>query len=309
MRNTYIAASSVLLALTALPLLARQDSGGSGVPASVIVTVEPRRGKTIPPVDKNDLTVTEARENRPITGFQPLANAPTQMLIMIDDSARSSFDTLIGELKQFLTSLPPTTQVAVGYMSNGTTRLTANFTADHAAAAAAIRVVEGPGGADVSPYDSLKDAIQKWPQSQVERREVLMISSGIEGLGGGYIEDNPYVEAGIDAAQKAGIVVYSIYNPSVGHFGHSYWRTTWGQNFLAELSDRTGGEAYNLLLGAPVSITPFLQEILGAQQHQFLLSFAAKPENKSGLQPLKITIKDKDASIAYPDRVYVKASL
>ncbi|MGC2662057.1 MAG: hypothetical protein WA324_29190 [Bryobacteraceae bacterium] len=309
MRTTYIAVSSVMLAATALPLLARQDAGAPGAPASVIVTLEPRRGKTIPPVDQSDLKVTEGGSVRPITGLQPLANAPTQMLIMIDDSARSSFDTLIPELKQFVMALPPSTQVAVGYMENGLTRLTSNFTADHAAAAKSIRTVLGPGGADVSPYDSLSDAIKKWPKEQAARREVVMISSGIEGLGGGYFEDNPYVQAGITAAQRAGLVVYAIYNPSVGHFGHSYWRNMWGQNFLAELSDQTGGEAYNLIMGSVVDLKPFLDQILEAQQNQYALTFSVKPEEKSGLQRLRISVVSKDASIAYPSQIYVKASL
>ena len=30
---------------------------------------------------------------------------------------------------------------------------------------------------------------------------------------------------------------------------------------------------------------------------------------KSGVQPIKVSIKEKDASIAAPDKVYVKASL
>jgi VWFA-related protein len=305
----YLAVSTVLLAAAAIPLLARQNAATPGVPASVVVTLEPRRGKTIPAIDQTDLKVTEAGQTRQITGFQSLANAPTQMLIMIDDSARSSFDTLIPQLKQFVTGLPATTQVAVGYMGNGITRLTANFTSDHAAAAASIRVVEGVGGADVSPYDSLKDVISKWPTDGAPRREVVMISSGIEGLGGGFTEDNPYVDAGISAAQKAGIVVYGIYNPSVGHSGHSYWRNTWGQNFLAELCDRTGGESYNLLLGSVVDLAPFLDQIREAQQQQYVLTFLAKPENKSGLQSLRVSVNNKDASVAHPDRVYIKASL
>jgi hypothetical protein len=231
------------------------------------------------------------------------------MLIMIDDSARSSFDTLIPEVKQFVTALEPKTQVAVGYMENGTTRLTSNFTSDHAAAAASVRVVKGPGGADVSPYDSLQDAIKNWPKDEAQRREAVMISSGIEGLGGGLIENNPYVEAGVNAAQRAGLVVYGIYDPSVGHFGHSYFRNIWGQNFLAELADRTGGEFYNYILGPPVNLTPFLDQILQAQHHQYLLTLLPKPESKSGLQPLQISVVSKNASIAYPSRIYVKASL
>ena len=53
------------------------------------------------------------------------------------------------------------------------------------------------------------------------------------------------MDAAIQDAQCAGVVVYSIYTPGAGHFGHSYFRTTWGQNYLAELSEMTGGESYD----------------------------------------------------------------
>jgi hypothetical protein len=208
-----------------------------------------------------------------------------------------------------VTSLPSTTQVAIGYMRNGMTQVTQDFTVDHAAAAKAIRIVMGPGGADVSPYDSLSDAINRWPKNQAERREVIMISSSIEGLGGGYTSDNPYVNKGIEDAQKAGVIVYTIYTPGVGHYGHSFWRMNWGQNFLAQLSDETGGESYFIGFGAPVSFQPYLNEILQHFNHQFLLSFLARPERKSDLQPVKVRLLEKDADIAAADRVYVPASL
>jgi hypothetical protein len=136
-----------------------------------------------------------------------------------------------------------------------------------------------------------------------------MISSGIEALGGGYFPDNPYVNAGIESAQKAGIVVYTIYQPSVGHFGHSFWRTTWGQNFLSQLSDETGGEFYAIGYTSAVSYQPFLQQILDAIQHQYVLTFEARPENKSGLQSIRVTVLNKDASIAAPDKVFVRAGM
>ncbi len=161
----------------------------------------------------------------------------------------------------------------------------------------------------MSPYDSLTDAVRKWPQDAARRKEVIMISSGLESLGGGFAPDNPYVNAGIESAIRAGVVVYSIYSPSVGHAGHSMWRSTWGQNFLSQLSDETGGESYYLGFGSPVSFQPYLDQFLEAQQHQYLLSFVAKPERKSGFQPIRVSIDNKDASIAAPDKVYVKASL
>ncbi|HEY7306377.1 MAG TPA: hypothetical protein VH601_19795 [Bryobacteraceae bacterium] len=279
-----------------------------GTPVSVVVTLEPRREKTIPTVEQQDISVYQGKDRRPVTGFVAL-RGPMQLMLLIDDSARSSFNTEISALKSFVNALPSETEVAIGYMRNGYTQVAQEFTRNHAAAANAIRLPMGPGGADVSPYDSLADAIKKWPESGTERKQVIMISSGIEGLGGGFYRDNPYVTAGIDAAVRAGVVVYTIYSPSVGHYGHSLWRTTWGQNFLSELSDQTGGESYMIGFGSPVSFQPFLEQIRDHQNHQYRLTFEARAEQKSGFQPFRTVIENKDASIAAPDKVYVKASL
>jgi len=138
---------------------------------------------------------------------------------------------------------------------------------------------------------------------------VIMISSGIEGLGGGYTFDNPYVNKGIEDAQRAGIIVYTIYTPSVGHYGHSFWRTNWGQNFLSQLSDETGAESYFLGLGAPVSFDPFLRDIIDKQNYQYMLTFQAAPERKAGLQNVKVRVIEKDASVAAADKVYVPAGM
>jgi len=295
--------------LAAASLLAGQQPSPPGVSTNIVVTLEPKHGKEIPAIEQNDITVRQGKDSRPVTGFAPLANADTQLMLLIDDSARGTFDTEIGTLKQFVNSLPPNFDVSVAYMRNGMAQITAGFTRDHNAAANGIRVSLGPGGADVSPYDSLTDAVRKWPHTGAQRREVLMISSGIEALGGGYAPDNPYVNAGIESAIKAGVVVYTIYSPSVGHAGHSMWRTTWGQNFLSQLSDETGGESYYLGFGSPVSFQPYLEQFLAAQQHQFMLTFVARPEKKSGLQQIRVTVDTKDASIAAPDKVFVQASL
>jgi VWFA-related protein len=306
----FIAVSAVCLTAAALSISARQQQPSEpGVPVSIVVTLEPKRGQTIPPIERQDISVSEQREKRPVTAFVPAGQTPMQLMLLIDDSARATFDTEIGTLKQFVNSLPPTTEVAVAYMRNGMAAVTQNFTRDHAAAGNAIRIALGPGGADVSPYDSLTDAAKKWPQTGAERKEVIMISSGVEALGGGFQPENPYVNAGIQSAQKAGLVVYTIYDPSVGHFGHSFWRNTWGQNFLSQLSDETGGEFYTIGFGSPVSFEPFLQQILRQMQNQYLLTFEARPGEKSGLQPIQVRVVEKDASIAAPDKVFVRAGM
>jgi hypothetical protein len=308
LNTPFLLGAVVCLISVVWPLCAQQSP--PGVPVSVVITLEPRRGKTIPAIEQQDITVRQDREKRAVTALTPLGEqAKTQLLLMIDDSARGTFDTEIRTLKSFVNALPPSYEVGIAYMRNGIADFTQQFTTDHAAAANAIRVAMGPGGADVSPYDSLTDAVKKWPNAGAQRKEVVMISSGIEGLGGGYYPDNPYVNAGINSALKVGVLVYAIYSPSVGHFGHSYWRNTWGQNFLSELADETGGESYMIGFGSPVSFQPFLDSILALQRNQYLLTFEARPEKNSGLQPIRVTIENKDASVAAPQQVWVKASM
>ena len=304
-------AAVCLLAAASISIYASQQDNATGVPVNVTITLEPRRGKTIPPIEAQDIRVLQGRDKRPVQSLIPVGqqDGPMQLLLMIDDSARSSFDTEINTIKQFINSLPGNTEIGVGYMRNGMTQMTQKFTKDHADVANSIRVAFGPGGADVSPYDSLSDAVKNWPEPGAQRKEVIMISSGIEGLGGGFTPDNPYVNKAIVDAQRAGIVVYTIYSPSVGHWGHSYWRNTWGQNFLSQLSDQTGGESYYIGFGSPVSFQPFLDQIREQMRNQYILTFMAKPESKSGLQQVKISIMEKDASIAAPDKVLVKAGL
>ncbi len=306
--NFCVLAAALCLAASSVPMLARQSTPAT--PVSIVVTLEPKHGKTIPPIEQQDITVAEGRDKRPVTSLTPLplGQGNMQLMLLIDDSARGTFDTEIGTLKQFVNGLPPNTEVAVAYMRNGMAAYTSPFTRDHAAAANSIRVSFGPGGADVSPYDSLTDAAKKWPKPGAQRKVVVMISSGIEALGGGFSSDNPYVNAGIGAAQKAGLTVYTIYSPSVGHMGHSLWRATWGENFLSQLSDETGGEMYAIGFASPVSFQPFLDQILQQLRHQFLLTFEARPEAKAGLQPISVKVTEKDASIAAPDKVFVPAS-
>jgi hypothetical protein len=301
--------ASLLLLSIATAIGAQQGTSAPGTPVKVVVTAEPGRGKVILPLTAQDVEVKQDRDKRPVTSLEPLADAKLQLLLLIDDSAAGSFNTEIQGLKDFVTALPPNAEIAIGYMRNGTNQMVSDFTPDHAAAAKKIRLALGPGGSDVSPYDSLAEAVKKWPNTDAPRREIVMISSGLEGLGGGLSMDNPYVNAGIEAAQKAGVVVYTIYSPSVGHAGHSFWRSNWGQSFLARLADETGGESYMLGFGSPVSFQPYLKAILGALRHQYLLTFVARPQAKPGLQPVQIRVIEKDTSLAAPDKVFVPAGL
>jgi hypothetical protein len=135
-----------------------------------------------------------------------------------------------------------------------------------------------------------------------------MITDGIDRYWGSG-PDNAYVDKVIEQAQRAGVIAYSIYTPGVGHYGHSYWRTYWGQNYLSQFSDETGGESYYLIgSAAPGSFVPYFEDISRKINHQYLLSFIAKPQKKAGMQRVKVQTEVPNVELVSADRVYVPAT-
>jgi len=133
-----------------------------------------------------------------------------------------------------------------------------------------------------------------------------MVTSGADSLGGDG-PMNPYLDSAIADAQRAGMIVYAIYSPGMGHSGHSYWRTNWGQNYLAELADETGGEAYMLGFGTPVSIAPYLKDIGEHLAHQYGVTFLADATGKPGLKSVKLTTEVPNAEVVAASKVFVPA--
>jgi hypothetical protein len=140
------------------------------------------------------------------------------------------------------------------------------------------------------------------------RREVLMITSGIDEYCGGGLQD-PYVDEAIQDAQCVGIVVYSIYTPGEGHLGHSYWRIDWGRITSRSFPEKTGGESFSSLgAQAPVSFGPYLNMMNEQFGNQFLLTFLAKPETKAGTESVKIASEIRSVDFLVADDLCVSAS-
>ena len=72
----------------------------------------------------------------------------------------------------------------------------------------------------------------------------------------------------------------AIYASGAGHFGRSFWGMNWGQNYLSQVSDETGGEAYFLGYETAVLFAPYLRDLMRRLNHQYLLAFIPKPEKK-----------------------------
>jgi hypothetical protein len=277
------------------------------VPVHIVVTAEARHGEDVPAVSREDVVVTLGKARAPVTDWFPYQgeHAGLELFVLLDDATFTPLGAQLEDLRRFILSQPASTAVGVGYMRDGTVDITQNLTTDHTLAAKALRLPLGNIGAMASPYLSIGDLIKRWPEGPT-RRELLLITDGIDRFGG-VGPANPYVETAIEVAQKAGVIIYAIYATGVGHYGHSFWRVNWGQNYLSEVATETGGEAYFQGFETPISFTPFLEDLARRLTHQYHLEFAAKPEKKAGLQKVRVKTEVPNVELVAADKVYVPA--
>jgi hypothetical protein len=227
---------------------------------------------------------------------------------LLDDGSGLNLGSQLDVLSKFITAQPASTLIGVAYMQNGAAKVGQSPTSDHALAAKALRLPLGIGGVNASPYFSLSDLIKRWPETS-NRREVLLVSDGIDRYYGTADLQDPYLDAAIDEALRGGIVVYAIYTPGAGHFGHSYWQNYWGQTYLSRVAEETGGESYYIgFTGGPVSFDPYLEDMRRHLDHQYWVTFIPKPQKKNGWQRIKVTTEVSNAELVSPQKVYVPAA-
>ncbi len=284
------------------PLSAQETSTGRA-----IVTVNTKGAEDATPVPKQTMSVYENRKLQEVAGWVPLRGERSglQLVVLLDDSSRGNLGLQLNDIRTFLNGLPPTAQVAIGYMRNGTPNLVQNFTNDHALAAKSLRLPSGNAGINGSPYFCLSDLVKHWPGGDSNvRREVIMVTDGVDRYSGARFDpENPYVQTATSDAQKAGVVVYSIYYRGQGRLDRSFVATDGGQNYLTMVSGATGGKVYLEGFGNPVSFAPFLSDIQRKLQNQYELSYVSTA--KPGLQGIRVKTSQPNTSLEYPSRVPV----
>ena len=300
----------VILSMMAGSTPASDDKpdSSSGVPVHMVVTVKPRHGDQVPAVAASDVKVYQRNQQNMVTSLIPLQGdrAGLELFILIDDTSRTTLGLQFDSIAKFIDEQPATTAIAVGYMRNGTVLTVQNLTTDHALAAKSLRLpLSGVGY--TSPYLSLTDLMKKWPVSE-NRREVLMITSGIDALDGDPFT-NPYLSAAAERAQRGGFIIYSIYTPGAGRAGRGFFRTNLAQTGLDMLSQKTGGQTYYLGFGSPVDINPYLRDVSFSLKHQYELTFLAKSAKKPTLEPVKVNTEMPTIGVIAAQVSYVGAGM
>jgi len=308
-RRQKVTTVTMAFGLAAGVALASSLPNTTPVPTQMVITVRPANGHAAQQnVDARDLTILQGHTRASIAHVQRLAGdfADMQLFILLDDSTRSSsLGVHLPELRAFVASLPASTQVAIGYMRNGTFGLGEPFTTEHDKAAAALRLPESIPGGNGSPYFALADLAKHWPSKEpADRRAVLMLTDGVDRYYGNSIEDDPYVDEAIHDTLKNRVMVYSIYLRGAGLYGRGGFTTNVAQSRLMEVSAETGGEAYFQDFTDPVAIAPFLTDFQDRLANQYQVT--VDDLHGKGVQPVKVRTEAPGLKIEAPTRIYVR---
>ncbi len=300
---------SLVAAAALLAPLAGMAQSAGGVPVKVTVTAVGHKGADPASVAKEDVQARQKNERRPVISWVSAQDQKVglDLIVLVDDALDSSVGIQLDPLAKFIRSLPPTTRVAVAYARNGTIDLRQNLTDDHEAAAKALRITLGTPGAGGSPYLSLIDLLNRIPPGS-NRRAVLFISDGIDlfrGVSGSSPGSNFDLKRAIDRAQRVNTNVFTLYASGAGRLRRNSFLVGNGQSSLSRLAAETGGDSFFQGFGTPVSFEPFLDDLSQMLQHQYVLTFSAKPGTKSGYQSVKVTTEVPGVEFIAPQRVWV----
>jgi VWFA-related protein len=308
---TAMAALTALVTSGSLKLGAESDNpttpNADGPLVQVVLTATAKHDKTPEPLKQGDVLVYKGRDRLPVVDLKPAqgAQAGLDLVILIDDGLDSAINTSLGDLKDFIRSRPSTTRVAVAYTRNGSASIDENFTADHEQTAKALRMPLGSYGAFTSPYLSVIDLIKRLPETG-NRREILLVSDGIDRFRGSFGTYSPDLQPAVELAQRNGIVIYTIYARGLGRTNRNSFLIMNAQGGLTQLAQGTGGEAFfEGINSTPISLRPYLDELSKLLEQQYLLAFRAEPAKKDSYEHFKFTTEVPNVELIAPNDVFV----
>jgi hypothetical protein len=275
----------------------------SNVPVTTVVTVLGPNYTAPPAVGKTDVVVHTGDRRADVVGWDAAQGEKSalQLAIVIDEL--SNIGPQLDDLRKFVQAQSKETSVGLFYAQNGITQVVAPFSTDHDAVAKKVRITSGFPGASTSIYLSLMDVMKKF--SGGGRHEILVIADGIDRFRGD--PNSPDVDLTIEKAQKAGIVIHTLYARGPDRAARNLFRSNYGQSNLAQMTDETGGESFFQGLDTPISFAPFLEQLDMVLHNQYFLTFTTPRSSKKGgeLRGFRTSTEQRNVEISHARDVLV----
>ena len=290
----------------ALPAFSASAEPGHG---QAVVTLLPKNDQAPPlSIQSQNLQLKVDGKSSSITDLAPAKgpNSPLELVVLMDSSARSSLGTQLNDIAAFVKEMPNNTKIALGYMENGRAALSGPFTSDPQQVLNGLHLPAGAPGTNGSPYFCLSDLAKNWPShDSTARREVVLITDGVDEFNLRYDPNDPYVQSAIEDSIRSGLVVYSFYWANRGRVDNSAYENNAGQSLLQEVTQATGGNSYWEGSGNPVSFDPFFHDLRRRFQNQYRVAFSSELKGKPQIQRFSVKLQGIDAKVYAPQQVLV----
>jgi hypothetical protein len=300
---TVLAAVSIALSAPVFAAPAEQGHGDA------VITVMPKgnEGGSVNLQPQNLQLKVDGKQSN-LTHFAPAKGpgSPLELVLLIDASARSSLGTQMSDIESFVKEIPNNTKMTIAYMENGRAALSGPLSADPPQILDGLHLPAGAPGQSSSPYFCLSDLAKNWPSHDLNaRREVVMITDGVDYYNLRYDPDDPYVQAAVEDSIRSGLVVYSIYWQNRGRVDRSLYENNAGQNLLLQVTQATGGNSYWEGAGNPVSFEPFFRDLRQRFQNQYRVSFSSELKGKPQVVRFNLKLQGTEAKVTAPQQVFV----
>lgn len=331
MRRDRCAGLGALVALVSFAAMgiAAGQSQTQGVPTlkvqtevvNVYAVVTDKHGAIIPYLTKNDFRITDNGAPQQVSYFSRTTDTPLTLGIMVDTSPSQQRVLPIEQQQaaQFLREVMRPKDLAFVLHFDLTVELLQDFTANVESLVQAVdgTTIRGSPQVQVAQpttfpsapegYTHLYDAV--WlacsPQLMADQagRKVLILLT--DGQDEGSYET---LDAAIEAAQKADVIIYSINiaDPAMYSTYNVYGGGYVGESVLKKMAAATGGEY--LRVGRRQDTSAAFERIARELRTQYLLGFSPSPDRQDGtFHRLRVTTLDKHYRVHAREGYYAPA--
>jgi Ca-activated chloride channel homolog len=262
---------------------------------TVAVTVQDRSGRYINDLGRDDFTVLENGQKKPITYFKHDYEAPLSLAVLLDVSGSMALLDRLKDCRAALAAfatelLGPADEISLLIFADGQVEVAVPYSGDKTRFLAVLEKTEAFG------RTALNDAVAVSPEfanrGRNEKRALLLLTDGIEN------DSRTSPEEALEIARRVDVPIYTI-----------GYRIPLSEQLLQERKRRAGAttagiiddlQKFSLATGgrAFISITPSelkgaLGEIRRELSHQYLMGYTSHTESGGEYRSLRVLTSNK----------------
>jgi Ca-activated chloride channel family protein len=264
-------------------------------------TVSDRRGRSVTTLGRDDVTVYDNGEAKPLAEFRGHVETPLRIAVLLDrsESVTDQFPFLISAATAFeRTALKSPEDLGLLVAFDSKVYLMQDWTSDRTRLAQSLRQVTPAGGTSMldAVYKTCRD---KFEISDAERNALLLVTDG---------EDTTSQATFDQALQMASLSRVVLYAVGIRADGSLNTREMQGRRLLSELTDLTGGRLFYPTDRSSAALTELFAQVEREIRDAYTLTYYLDGAPDGSFHRVRIEAHDKALLVHAPSGYYTRKS-